>query len=529
MKTYETTLKRTARGFRRFLGGERFDLGHDKEQAAKRLEAIMALWDESNADRGTWKPESLSAAKAIAKGATPVLLANDFEMPEKYFGRVAKLMHLGVPVVPDDKYEEGRKYLVERIESNRKQLAGHSGKKATGQFLHDALDDWGNNYVKKEFKEPDGIVSIYGGKLLTRIKLLKDRLPNHDLGELDLQGCDSLFAVFRQRPFKKDRKGKLTTKVMARKTCYDINKDLKRMLQWVHIQKEWEWRKPEDFDTLKLQPREFDEDVERESEDKPMWTVEELKVLWEYASPLQRVVMLLSLNCAYGADQTGRLRIKQCRLDDVPPNITRVRRKKKVKATHQLWDITTQALRWVIARRQQSDLMYVLLTKEGLPYYRKLDSSNASQDLPNLWNRLLDRVRRDHTEFRRLPFNVLRDTSSNMIRQIAGGEIARLHLSHKHQSTDPNLAAYTNPLRKKHARAIVRLGEQLKSVFERVADPFPEGQESVQRGGGDNITPAQKAKIKSMHAQGFKKVKIAELVGVSTVTVWRHTRKRKAK
>lgn len=294
MKTYDKALKRTKRGFRRLVGGERFDLGHDKDEAQHRLDAILALWNESNKERGSWRPESLAAARAISKGKTPLLEANWCEMPEKYFGRVANLIAQGVPVVTDDKFEEGRRDLVVRIENNRRQLAvANSSKKATGQFLHSAFDDWAERFVKTEYKEPDGIVSFYGSKLLYRVVLLKARLPNHDLGELDLQGCDALFATFRQRPLKDGS----TTEVMSRKFCYDVNKDLKRILKWVHLQPQWDWRKPEDFDTIKLQPRENDADVEREAEDKPMWTLEELKILWQYASPLQRVVMLLGLNC----------------------------------------------------------------------------------------------------------------------------------------------------------------------------------------------------------------------------------------
>ena len=59
-----------------------------------------------------------------------------------------------------------------------------------------------------------------------------------------------------------------------------------------------------------------------------------------------------------------------------------------------------------------------------------------------------------------------------MIRQMAGEEVASLHLAHKHQSKDENLGRYTNPIRKRHFKALKRLGRKLSPVFE-AAGPEP--------------------------------------------------------
>jgi len=64
-----------------------------------------------------------------------------------------------------------------------------------------------------------------------------------------------------------------------------------------------------------------------------------------------------------------------------------------------------------------------------------------------------------------LPFNSLRDTSADMVRQLVGEEVALLHLAHKHQSKDENLRRYTNPVRKKHFNALRRLERKLSVVF----------------------------------------------------------------
>lgn len=96
----------------------------------------------------------------------------------------------------------------------------------------------------------------------------------------------------------------------------------------------------------------------------------------------------------------------------------------------------------------------------------------------------MKRVRVDFPEFPVLPFNSLRDTSANMIRQVAGEEVASLHLAHKHQSKDENLGRYTNPVRKRHFRAIRVLERKLESVFA-AAGPTPWSRRHEAGRGGD--------------------------------------------
>ena len=82
----------------------------------------------------------------------------------------------------------------------------------------------------------------------------------------------------------------------------------------------------------------------------------------------------------------------------------------------------------------------------------------------------MKRVRVDHPDFPWLPFNSLRDKSANMVRQLAGEEVASLHLAHKHQSKDENLRRYTNPVRKPHFKALRRVERRLSVVFTAAGD-----------------------------------------------------------
>lgn len=131
----------------------------------------------------------------------------------------------------------------------------------------------------------------------------------------------------------------------------------------------------------------------------------------------------------------------------------------------------------VQARKKElgCELDNVLVTETGESYWKKTEGGNRSQLVPNIWKGLCERVQKDFPKFRFLPFNSLRDTSSNMIREIAGGETASLHLAHRHSSEDKHLSAYTNPRRKRHARAIRTLGKKLAPVFAVAgAEPFAE-------------------------------------------------------
>jgi hypothetical protein len=103
---------------------------------------------------------------------------------------------------------------------------------------------------------------------------------------------------------------------MAKKSCTNYIGELGRFLRWLHLSGEFAWRKPEDYDHIQRNPRELDEDIEKEAADIPVWTVAQLRTLNEYATPIERVFLLLGLNCAYGADQAGRLQVSHLRLKD---------------------------------------------------------------------------------------------------------------------------------------------------------------------------------------------------------------------
>ncbi len=527
----QTKLKPTKRGYVRNLGWlpsgsqAKFYLGHERSAALARLNQIAALWQQvedrqkDRTDKPVWDDESLRAAKAIEKGESfsvaPYQFSSGFEHAEKYFARINALQQSGARAEPSEvfKYELGRRDLVGAIENSHDDLSRAIGKPhATGQTLHQALRAY-QDAIRQEYEQPDGTITDNANCKIRQTKTLITFLSDCDLGELDHAGCDSKFAVFRKRPLTR-RYGN----PMSRKSCQNYIGEMGRFFRWLHISKEWRWRFPEDFALISRKVVETDEDVERESEDVPTWTIEELKIINEYATPKERIFFLLGLNCAYGADQSGRLRITHLRLDHKLPHIRRVRRKKRVLSIHRLWAQTKDGLRHFLETRQKNDSPFLLLTEKGLPYWRLTKGGNRAQTIPQLWNDLLDRIQKDYPDFPRHPFNTLRDTSANEIRKIAGEEIASIHLAHKHQSKNENLGRYTNPTRRKHFRAIKRLEQKMQSVFEAVPIPWQQPKKVY-------VGLAVQKRIRDMKSEGAKPKDIAKQFGISTMTVYRHLEK----
>lgn len=95
------------------------------------------------------------------------------------------------------------------------------------------------------------------------------------------------------------------------------------------------------------------------------YTLDELRLLSEYARPMERVLLLLGLNCGFNKMELGCLRLNEVALrqrhpytgllgfesSDADSFIRRVRGKSGVYAEWLLWPQTVQAWEWAIQRR----------------------------------------------------------------------------------------------------------------------------------------------------------------------------------
>lgn len=527
----QTTLKPTKRGYVRNIGPKgnehKFRLGFDRNEALRRLNAIQALWLQceeplkhyGKAVRPSWDEARLAAAKAIAKGEAVIPLpANRGEEHEKYLDRVGATRRVlpGIMFQPDeDHLAIGVYFKSSTAEQERSAVAQAIGiPRATGQKFFEALEAY-KDHIRDEYKDEDGRPNDNGQHMLGNVKSLMRYLPDCDLGALDYSGCDERYAILRRRPTRTE-----TKKPMKRSTVKNLMGELGRFFRWLHLSPNFNFRLPDDFALIKKKIAEFDSDIAAEANDIPTWTLDELKVLNEYATPLERLMFYLGLNAAYCADQIGRLEDGAIRqLKSGGHYLNRLRRKKKTLALHLLFPQTHEGLMWAQKRKRQFGVTspFTLVTKNGLPYWKKTKGNNRSQVIPNIWKGLIARIRKDpqHKTFRFLPFNSLRDTSGDLVRQLArSGEIASLHIAHKHSTDDPNLKSYSNPLRKQHWRSLRKLHVHLQPVFD-AAGPTPWSHRK------SNVGQAKIKRIRALATGGMRPVEIARTVGVSIPTVYR--------
>ena len=197
------------------------------------------------------------------------------------------------------------------------------------------------------------------------------------------------------------------------------------------------------------------------------YTVEELKLLNEYATPLERLLLMLALNAGLGAAEQGRIVLSHLFLRQRHPNadilaslqgfqstaddsfILMTRPKTGVYGEWLLWPQTVEAIQWGRQRREAiggaSADAPLLVTDRGTPFLKQTTGGNRSQNFNRRWADLTNRVRSDYPEFPKLSFGRLRKTAGNMVRQIADGEIAGVFLCHgRPVKTDDLIDLYTD-------------------------------------------------------------------------------------
>ena len=500
-------------------------LGESQKDAERRNARIEQLWEDiERAEHDPlWDEFTFKIAKGLGKGELQHLVERQPDEDDGDYANRINLLSLRYPsikLVPEDQdgYEDGQDHLVtfaeDTLESVKEQfgLTVKIGVVATGT-LHQAMDAYVENIRRDYFDVNEGHVNDSGMTKIRQIKSLKDFLLDAPLSELSYQGVDELFGVLRRRPVSKR-----TGTPLKPKTCRNYAGELKRFLEWLDLSDNFEWLLPHKFARIKRQPIVSDADIDSAACEIFTFSVEHCRTLYRYAAPLDRLFIILGLNCGYGVDQTGRLKVDEVLLNGDTPQIGRIRRKKTVFGQHRLWKQTCILLRWALDRRDslktdQSE-NFLILKESGLPFWRKTSGGNRARDIPNYWDRLLTRIREDIPDFPKVGFNTLRDTSVNEIRKIGGQEIASVHATHKHQSPDKNLRRYSNAPWQK----VFEAQEKLESVFEPLFDAVPDPtiipkQAYVSLGKRDRIVALKK--------KGLSIREIAEKVGVHSMTVRR--------
>jgi len=212
---------------------------------------------------------------------------------------------------------------------------------------------------------------------------------------------------------------------MTKKTCENHVAELMRFFKWLHKSKDFDWRKPEDFADLDTKVKMIDGERTRVGHlNVKVYTHEELALLYKYATPLERLLLLLGLNRGFKGAEQGTLQTEHLFLDRPHPHVQLLRQAAKFECAstdrfilytrHKsgvygeflLWEPTVAGLRWALDRRNrirarlQIESPQLLLTEKGDPFFRRTSSNkNQSQVFLNKWAGLVRRIRKDYPAF----------------------------------------------------------------------------------------------------------------------------------
>jgi integrase/DNA-binding CsgD family transcriptional regulator len=557
---YETELKQDAKGvWYRWVGEgdkgtkQNFRLGKDKAEAKRRLRLILALYETQvqTAEwyKGTWLPELLQAAKLIAKGrkaklprvSLPLDEATSVLQPAEYYAKVLALLNREGEVFEPESSEVFAEGL-ESINSEQKRhrlirakLDGaNPDRDPTGQTIGQALDAF-MDHLQTQNTLPDGSLSPWGKTQIDQVKTWKRfmsvasetrdgknvhlKLMLTDLADVTVAKAQQMVDATRNRPMTFESKQK---RRMAPKTAGSINKKIKHFFDWLDLSDEWQWWEPARFRKVNYKVAELTPDEKHERKLKrEKWRLsdEEKQTLIKYATPVERVLILLGLNCAFGAGEIGSLRIPYVKFDT--SEIDGIRFKTGSDTRHHLWLETIEALKWELQRRERlpktdkSKDIFFLSENGGDPLWKKSKAGNYNNGVAKRWNDLMNRVRKDHPDFHRYSFGKLRKTAAIRMIELADAESASMILAHGIPSDDKILSAYVNiPWQKLYA-AQKAYGDTVRPLLKTDHPPF-------QVPAKNYIGLAKAERILQEYKDGMPVQQIAELVGVSNMTVYRH-------
>jgi hypothetical protein len=544
-------LARDGRGnYKRDLGWEntggkwqqhRFYLGKDRATAALRVTRLERLWNAIEADwnktgregeRPSWTTTTLKVAAAIARGDEAVQiecegLASFRDLLHLAGGCDVRVLpaatesitaELAVEEAKVSKAEEFFKPHQEQLEEQAEQGPQHG---LGNQTLFQALDAY-EAFLGRTKLLPDGSGRISPtGKLWQRqVRQIKAHAKDMPLGLFNLDAVEGMKDYWVSRPIL----GR-TKKPASPDTVRDLVKRIRTFIKWLHKSSEFRWRKPEDYEPgrvhIRMTPAELS--AKMNPNRVAVYSLEELGTLWEYGSPWERFLMVLALNCGFGADQLSMLQTAEIHEADerhLTAWIGRVRYKTGVYAEWTLWQETVAAIAWMKRRRADSKETAFVVTKNLKPL-RLTKGSNRSMAIPNAWKILTGRVQKDHEGFRNLSFNKLRKTAIDLIRRLSDDETAGVFACHGQIVSDDLLEWYANRHFDKVFLAIDKLHKLLEPVFSKVADPFPADMKKH----NPSVTLAQRKKIVAMRRQGFTLKGIAREVGLNRATVAFYLRK----
>ena len=415
----------------------KFQVGNIKDtpqqEMQRRLDNIRLLYQCSCREYGIdyWPGWALPWAKRLEKGNVKVhgssaALAHRGQAAEE-LAVAHKLMGWGLPlqIVDYDLQVSGNKYLAELIEIEVQKAV----QKAVAVVQEDQSKSWGADFVqavksqvvpenimdaemttlhqtldawKEEIKEnAHGNITQAINSKYNRIKYFQEHHKDLPLWRLDLPECTRIVSYWANHPDTK--KGVPCSDDHAR----DMIKSFKQFCKWLDSSPKFKWQKPKGFDAIDFRVKKTKNNGGWHTVTVPTYSIEELITLLQHANTFERALIGVCVNCAFGQSEVGQWTTENYAIHTAHPHSKQVdyastdadswvfgfRPKTQVYGEHLLWDEVAQAVKPFLDGRP-----FLPMSQIGQPWFR-VDSKNPQAKFGNVWDKLLNRVRKTPSWF----------------------------------------------------------------------------------------------------------------------------------
>lgn len=483
-------------------GQPKFYLGHDKQQANIRRAYVEQVWNAAARmmkEQAFWPPDLLQIARAVSKGEQSIVLDFSFAPATSadLFAQMRDSYQQEFPFIKLELSQEVEaeateyfkpKALAQLVKAKKeldhasrfgriagmKIVQGQDGlallNAGKGTFF-DAIDKYCEACRLENVKPGSKQITLYGAKKIERASSWKFDFENTDLILFGIDRCKQMFDYFRNRPTSRYSKKPISTE-----SARNMLKEVRRFLRWLDMSP-LGWRMPRGLESMRFKIARLPQDNVVEAVIKPIYTSSELGVIWKGATQMERLMIVLGLNCSFGAAEMGRLKIDNCYMHKKHPFADKIelestkadcwiktrRPKTNVFGEWWLWPQTIELVQWAIDRAKAIGTDILLTTDEGRPLYEDSSMTNPQVRFANKWLYLVKVKAKSESKLPVLPFGSLRDTLPTVIRHRYTGELASLQLAHgKPVKGDDLLRCYTeNPYGRLH-RALRELATEYR-------------------------------------------------------------------
>ena len=322
-----------------------------------------------------WSAQALGFAKEIARGERRIVYPTfsdviDQDDPLLEYAQMLhniREMYPSVEFVADpqlygESLELNKKYVSENLKSLERELRQEGALPPKGELpreiipgtLHEALEAYKQDSRSHNIDPGSKEMTSYGLRRLQRVKRFKEHHDDTPLSSLDYDACKSMIEHWRNRPARKD--GNTTSHSDSR---HHVG-ELMRFFRWLDSSSAFHWQMPRGLERVERKVPKTDGERRLSAITKDLYTIEELAEINRHATPVERLVLYLGLNCAMGAAELGRLVEGDFSIRQPHPYADRLhfhstpedsfarflRPKTHVFGEWLLWDETVQMVEW---------------------------------------------------------------------------------------------------------------------------------------------------------------------------------------